>query len=148
MRVWKRYKRLGTRSVGPHELTLILAPSSLRTADVSPRSFCEEKPRETSLNGDERGETSAVRRLRTQSLQGTWARGPWGTWSSSSRPQEDLGTRTAHSLRRWFFVRLENSNLLSCFIKRSLQWIHVLNCRRLPTASWTMVTTVRHLSWE
>ena len=38
---------------------------SLRTADVSPRSspLRDVPPRETSLNGDERGETSAVRRL-------------------------------------------------------------------------------------
>ena len=42
---------------------------SLRTADVSPRSLPlgdvsrGVPPRETSLNGDERGETSAVRRL-------------------------------------------------------------------------------------
>ena len=41
--------------------------TSLRTADLSPRSSPLRDvlpPRETSLNSDERGETSAVRRLK------------------------------------------------------------------------------------
>ena len=153
MRVWKRYKRLGTRSVGPHELTLILAPSSLRTADVSPRSsLLRDVSRGFSSQNVPQWRWARRNVCRSQATHpespGDLSTRTMRTWSSSSGLQEVLRTRTAQSLPRWFFVRLENNNLLSCFIKRSLQWIHVLNCRRLPTASWTMVTTVRHSSWE
>ena len=145
MRVWKRYKRLGTRSVCPHELTLILAPSSLRTADVSPRS----SPLRENVPQRRWARRNVCRSQATPpESPGDLSTRTRRTWSSCSDTQEALGTRTAHSLPRWFFVRLENSNLSSCFIERSLQWIHVLNCRRLPTATCTMVTTVRHSSLE
>ena len=58
-------------------------------------NFCrwvaDVPPRETSLSGDERGETSAVRRLRPQSLLGTWARGPGGPGPRAQAPRRLCG---------------------------------------------------------
>ena len=149
----KTVQETGNKKRCPHELTFILAPSSLRTADVSPHS----SPRRDVSRGSSSQNVPQRRWARRNVCrsQATLPESPGDlstrtmrTWSSCSGPQEALGTGTAHSLPRWFFVRLENSNLLSCFIKRSLQWIHALNCRRLPTTCWTMVTIVRHSSWE
>ena len=55
-------------------LSFVISPMkigkrSLRTADVSPRIAAGRTFREMSITGDERGETSAVRKRRKRSLE-------------------------------------------------------------------------------